>query len=88
MKITMRKQKDDPFPRHEFADRLDQLLIAAERAGLSDLAIASALQSRAESRRQRQAFAGPVEAARMPSTTIVGGPGNVLQRTIAAIRGE
>jgi hypothetical protein len=83
----MRKQ-DTSFPRGEFGDRLDRLCAAADRAGLGHLAIAQALELKAKGFRSRHVAAEPVEAARIPKTTVVGGPGNVLQRTVAAIRGE
>jgi hypothetical protein len=42
------KTKSDEFPRHEFADRLDALLAAARKAGVSAATIAELLERRAE----------------------------------------
>jgi hypothetical protein len=43
------KPQTQPFPRHEFADRLDALLAAARGAGVSASSIADLLERRAES---------------------------------------
>jgi hypothetical protein len=84
----MRKQKDDPFPRSEFRDRFDALITAGERSGISLAEIAALLEGRAIGLRQRHTAAEPVESARMPRTTVVGGNGNIAQRLVAAVRGE
>jgi hypothetical protein len=44
----MRKQKDTPFPAHEFDDRLDAIIAAANRAGMSMTKIAAELEQRAK----------------------------------------
>jgi hypothetical protein len=85
----MRKQKDtSQFPRSEFRDRLDQLLSAGEKAGISITEIAGMLEGRAQELRQRFAVTAPVESARAPKTTVVGGSGSMAQRVVAVLRGE
>jgi hypothetical protein len=85
----MRKQKDAPFPRNEFTDRLDALLAAASTAGISNLEIAFKLEGRAQSYRERHVMTAPVESAGvLPKVTRYEGNGNMVQRVAAAIRGE
>ena len=43
------KKSDAPFPRHEFSDRLNSLLSAAERAGMTKGQLADIFERRAES---------------------------------------
>jgi hypothetical protein len=45
-----------PFPRHEFADRLDALIAAAQAAGLGMNQIAEGLELRADGLRKQAAL--------------------------------
>jgi hypothetical protein len=45
----------EPFPRHEFADRLDKLIGDGMRAGMSAFEIGSILEQRCNGMRQREA---------------------------------
>jgi hypothetical protein len=85
----MRKQKPETFPRGEFSDRLDQLLSAASRAGISDLEIASTLSGRSQSYRERHVMSAPVESAGvLPKTTVYTDSGGLRERISAALKGE
>jgi hypothetical protein len=85
----MRKQKNDPFPRSEFRDRLDAILAAGERAGIALTEIAGMLEGRAAGLRQHHTMSAPVESAGiLPKTTVYDGRGNLVERVTAALKGE
>jgi hypothetical protein len=55
------KTKADTWPAHEWCDRLDALITAASKAGVSPYAIAEALDQRADATRLRTALSAPVD---------------------------
>jgi hypothetical protein len=60
---------EPPFPQYEFADRLDQLIASAMKAGMHAIQIETVLEQRANAMRQRQAAAYS-SAPRMVSSNL------------------
>jgi hypothetical protein len=79
--------RKSPHPEN-FGDKLDRLLADEEKAGLGPLAMAQAMEGRAQRLRGRHNATSPVESAYVPKLTTVGGDGNLAQRLGALLRGE
>jgi hypothetical protein len=88
----VRKQKDTAqFPRSEFRDRLDSLLAAGQRAGISITEIAGMLEGRAQGLRHRHTMSSAVESAGiLPRVTRYEGDKNasMIDRIKLAVRGD
>jgi hypothetical protein len=80
-------RKTENFPRGEFRDRLDQLLAAASRAGISDSALAESLHRCADALAVRAAMRW-VHPSVPPKYASTGGNGSLVERLKAAIKGE
>jgi hypothetical protein len=67
-----------PFPQHEFEDRLDQLLAAARKAGVTASGVADLLKRRAEAFAIQDALS--VNCGGSPSVTFFDGHNRALPR--------
>jgi hypothetical protein len=76
------KSEAMPFP---FGDRLDALLAEASRAGVGDASLSRTLRDRASKFGMNSAWA---HGSVTPQHVRIGGDGTVVDRLVAAVRGQ